>query len=268
MSQPTFAERPVASPKTAFVALLLRDVRVARRELRWFLVRTLMQPILFLVVFGYLLPKMGFVRGDYTTALLPGILGVSMAISSLQSVALPMVQDFGYTREIEDRLLAPIPTALLAIEKVVAGAIQGVLAALVVLPIARIIMGPIDGLEFAAIGWISLATLLGATTFASFGLLVGTLIQPQQMGLLFSIIVAPMMMFGCAYYPWQGLASAPAFQIGVLIDPLVYVSEAMRGALTPDAPHMPMWASLSAMLVLIAVFLHFGIRSFVRRAFG
>ena len=260
--------RPTVSTRAVFCALLLRDVRVARRELRWFLVRTLMQPILFLVVFGYLLPKMGFVRGNYTTALLPGILGVSMALSALQSVALPLVQDFGYTREIEDRLLAPVPTALLAIEKVVAGSIQGVLAAAGVLPIARLVMGPIADLSFASLGTISLTTLLGATTFASFGLLLGTIIQPQQMGLLFSIIVAPMMMFGCAYYPWQGLAAAPAFQYGVLINPLVYVSEAMRGALTPQAPHMPLWASCGAAIAMTALFLGLGTRGFARRAFS
>ena len=44
------------------------------------------------------------------TALLPGILAISLSLSAIQSVALPMVQDFGWTKEIEDRLLAPVPT--------------------------------------------------------------------------------------------------------------------------------------------------------------
>ena len=46
----------------SFFALLRRDMRVARKELAFFLVRTTMQPLLFLVVFGYLLPKMSFRR--------------------------------------------------------------------------------------------------------------------------------------------------------------------------------------------------------------
>ena len=71
-----------------------------------------MQPLLFLIVFGYLLPKMSFVGKGYQTALLPGILAVSLSLSAIQSVALPMVQDFGWTKEIEDRLLAPVPTRL------------------------------------------------------------------------------------------------------------------------------------------------------------
>ena len=102
----TAASPDVVAPGRVFLALLRRDIHVARRELAAFLVRTTLQPILFVVVFGYLLPRMGFVQKGYTSALLPGILGISLALSSIQSVALPMVTDFGWTREIEDRLLA------------------------------------------------------------------------------------------------------------------------------------------------------------------
>jgi ABC-2 type transport system permease protein len=83
-----------------FAALLRRDVRVARRELPFFLLRTTMQPLMFVIVFGYLMPKMGFMGRSYTTALLPGVLAISLALSSIQSVALPMMQDFGWTKEI------------------------------------------------------------------------------------------------------------------------------------------------------------------------
>src|SRR5437763_9529918 len=72
-------------------------------------------------VFVDLLPRMGFMGRCYTTALLPGVLAISLTFSSIQSVALPMVQDFGWTKEIEDRLLAPLPIVLVAAEKIVAG---------------------------------------------------------------------------------------------------------------------------------------------------
>jgi ABC-2 type transport system permease protein len=94
---------------------------------------------------------------------------------------------------------------------------------------------------------------------------LGTVISPQQIGLMFSIIVAPMLMFGCAYYPWAGLAAAPAFQYGVLINPLVYIAEGMRGVLTPDLPHMPLWVAALAMVGLTALFSWIGVRNFVKR---
>jgi len=251
-----------------FLALLRRDAHVAGKELPFFLVRVTMQPLLFVVVFGYLLPKMGFVQSGYTSALLPGILGISLAFASLQSVALPMVADFGWTREIEDRLLAPVPTWLVALEKVLAGVAQGVLAALFVLPIARLIMGPIAGLDVHAWGELIFVTLLAAAAFSSFGLLLGTVIEPSQIGLMFGFIVAPMIFFGCAYYPWQGLSAVPVLKYVVLVNPLVYVSEGMRGAITPTLPHMPLALVLGGLASLTMLFWMLGLRAFMRRAIG
>lgn len=265
--------RPIATapPPHAgrvFVALMRRDVRVLRRELPYFLVRTVIQPMLFIIVFGALLPKMGFVRGDYTTALLPGVLAVSLTLSAIQSVVLPMVQDFGWTREIEDRLLAPIPIPLIALEKVVIGVVQGVIAGIVVLPAARLIMGPIPGLTLAHTGTVVAVTLLGAATFSTLGLLMGSVINPTQIGLMFSTIVAPMIFFGCAYYPWRGLDAVPIAKYAVLVNPLVYVAEGMRAALTPEVAHMPLPVVVGAQLLILAVFSTFGLRSFMRRALG
>ncbi|MGE3614876.1 MAG: ABC transporter permease [Gemmatimonadales bacterium] len=256
---------PISS-RMVLRALLRRDFHVAMRELPFFLLRTTLQPLMFVIVFGYLLPKMGFVQRGYGAALLPGILAVSLAFSSVQAVALPMVADFGWTFEIEDRLLAPAPIEVVAYAKVVSGIVQGVIAALFVLPIARLIMGPIDGISLANMAEIVGVTLLGATAFSTLGLVLGTAIQPQQVGLLFGFIVAPMIFFGCAYYPWVGLSAVPVMKYAVLVNPLVYVAEGLRGALTPSLPHMPLPAVLGALVILTALFLRWGLRTFARRA--
>ena len=263
-----FEHKPPVSQASVFVALMRRDIRVARRELPFFLVRTTLQPLMFVVVFGYLLPKMGFMKAGYSTALLPGVLAISLTFSAIQSVALPMVQDFGWTKEIEDRLLAPVPTSLVAAEKIIAGVLQGFVAALFVLPLARLVMGPIPNLTFAHIGTVLLITLLGGAAFSSLGMWLGTAISPQQIGLMFSVILAPMIFFGCAYYPWQGLSAVPAMKYAVLINPLVYVSEGMRGALTPAAPHMALGAVIAGLIVITVIFWSLGMRSFMKRALG
>jgi len=256
------------SESAVFFALLRRDIRVARKELPFFLVRTTMQPLLFLIVFGYLLPKMNFLGKGYQTALLPGILGVSLSLSAIQSVALPMVQDFGWTKEIEDRLLAPVPTRLICAEKIIAGSIQGVIAAAFVLPIARLVMGPIPALTLSHASEVLLIVLLGSTAFSSLGMWLGTAIAPQQIGLMFSVIIAPMLFFGCAYYPWRGLDVVPVLKYIVLVNPMVYVSEGMRGALTPSVPHMPLFAVIAALILTATLFWALGMRSFFKRAIG
>jgi ABC-2 type transport system permease protein len=262
------ASRADVRPSSIFAALLRRDMRVARRELPFFLLRTTLQPLMFVIVFGYLMPKMGFMGRGYSTALLPGVLAISLAFSSIQSVALPMMQDFGWTKEIEDRLLAPVPIWLVGAEKIIAGVLQGIISALFVLPVARLIMGPIPNLTFGHFGDVLLVTVLGAAAFSSAGLFLGTAIQPQQIGLMFGVIVAPMIFFGCAYYPWQGLSAVPVMKYAVLINPLVYVAEGMRAALTPAAPHMSLGIVIFALIVITAVFWTLGMRSFMKRAVG
>jgi ABC-2 type transport system permease protein len=113
-----------------------------------------------------------------------------------------------------------------------------------------------------------LIVVLGATAFSALGLLLGAAIAPQQIGLMFSVIIAPMLFFGCAYYPWAGLSVVPFMKYAVLINPLVYVAEGMRGALTPGVPHMPLSVSVFALVVIAVIFWIAGIRSFERRAIG
>jgi ABC-2 type transport system permease protein len=254
------------TPFRVFRALLLRDVVVARRELPYFLVRTTLQPILFVTVFGFLLPKMQILPPGYTAIMLPGVLALSLTLSAVQAVALPMVAEFGFTKEIEDRLLAPVPTPLVALEKIVAGMIQGFIAGAFVMPIARAIMGPIPGLSTQHLGLLLAMTLLGGFTFSALGLFMGTAIAPQQIGLMFSVIIAPMLMFGCTYYPWRGLDRVPVLKWLVLVNPLVYVSEGVRAALTPAIPHMQVAAITGALLILGALFTVLGLRAFERRA--
>jgi ABC-2 type transport system permease protein len=83
---------------------------------------------------------------------------------------------------------------------------------------------------------------------------------------MFSMVIAPMMMFGCAYYPWEALKNFPGLQYAVLINPLVYASEGLRGSLAPQVPHIPIPFVLAAMLVMNGVFLRFGLKKFQKKA--
>jgi ABC-2 type transport system permease protein len=85
---------------------------------------------------------------------------------------------------------------------------------------------------------------------------------------MFSVIIAPMLFFGCAYYPWRSLDVVPVIKYVVLVNPMVYVAEGMRGALTPAAPHMPLGIVGLALVVIAAFFWTLGMRSFYKRAIG
>ena len=91
-----------------FYALLSRDGHVARRNLLPMLLQNLLQPLLLTFVFGRVLTTSGMMHSEYKTILLPGVMAISMVLSGVQAVAMPLITEFQFTREIEDRLLAPI----------------------------------------------------------------------------------------------------------------------------------------------------------------
>ncbi len=261
----------------AFRALVGRDLTVLRKELGTFVARTVVQPLLLMFVFTYVFPKIGqgigsaggaggeAQEGAFSTLLVGGVIASAMIFQGIQAVALPMVQDFGFTREIEDRVLAPIPVEGLALQKVVSGAIQGLLAAAVVVPLAFVV--PATDVHFD-VNWLVLVTFLplAAVLGASLGLTVGTRVEPRQVPLVFSLLVLPMTFLGAVYYPWQGLEPLPWLKWGVLVNPLVYLSEGVRLGLTGDTiPHMNGVVIYLACLGFTAVLLWVGIKGFRRR---
>lgn len=251
---------------TTFIALLHRDLRVARRELISFLLRVVLNPLLFTFIFGFVMPRMGIIQRGYTDMLLPGILGLSMTLSSMQAVSLPLVIDFGWSKEIEDRLLAPISIAGVGIEKIVVGVIQAIIAGLVVLPLAWLLMRVQLHLTLNDTIHFVLVALLSSWLFAAFGMVVGTIVAPQQISLLFTLLLSPMIFFGCAYYPWATLHVIPWFQYAVLINPLVYANEGFRLSLTPGMPHMPAWLVYGALVAFSIFFTWAGLKKFTSRA--
>ena len=266
---------PLPSPNSStiatFVTMLARDLTVLRRNLREFLPRTILQPLLLVFVFTYVFPKIGqgIGGGDpvraaaFSTLLVAGVIGTSITFQGIQSVALPLVQEFGFTREIEDRVLAPLRVELVAFEKITAGALQCLLAALIVFPIARFVPATAVNLDFH---WLILLTItpLACLCASSLGLMFGTLFQPRTVPILFGVIVVPLTFLGCVYYPWAQLSAIPWLKWAVLVNPLVYMTEGLRAALT-GSDHMPLWAIYGMLLGFTALFTGIGTRFFKRR---
>jgi ABC-2 type transport system permease protein len=249
-----------------FYALLQRDGHVARRNLIPMLMQTMLQPLLLTFVFGRILTTGGMMQMGFKNVLLPGIMAISMTLSGVQAVSMPLIAEFQFTKEIEDRLLAPIENYWLAIEKVIAGMVQAIISGLVVLPAAWLTMGSGVDIGFPHPVEFVVICVLVAGIAGTGGLLLGCSVGQTQIGLMFSMVIAPMMMFGCAYYPWSALKAFPGLQYAVLINPLVYASEGLRGALAPQIPHIPLPAVLGALLTMDLLFLFFGLKKFHGKA--
>jgi ABC-2 type transport system permease protein len=254
----------------AFWGLIRRDMRVARRELFQLSMRTVMNPFLFVFVFAYVFPKIGqqFQTGtgtSFATIIVPGLVGSAIIFNGISAVALPLVMEFGATREIEDRVMAPLPTGSVAVEKVLFGAAQAIVAGAVVFPFVYLI--PSTPVSVHVNDWPLLIAvfLLAGLTSSALGMAIGTTANPRQIGLVFALIVIPVTFLGCVYYPWARLAPIRWLQILVLVNPLVYVSEGLRTALTPTVPHMHPWAFFSALLAIFGLLMWRAMTGFLRR---
>jgi ABC-2 type transport system permease protein len=266
-----------AASWTAYKALLLRDLTVLRKQLNEFIPRTLLQPFLLVFVFTYVFPKIGQGIGGgrgpaaesaFATVLVAGVVGITILFQGIQAVALPMVQEFGYTKEIEDRVLAPLPVSLVALGKVTSGALQGLLAALLVFPIAAVV--PANDVHLN-VNWPVLLTLapLACVTSSALGLTFGTRFEPRTVPLMFGVIVIPLTFLGCVYYSWVDLGPIKVGELSwlkwlVTVNPLVYMSEGFRAALT-TADHMSLAAVYLVLAGFAALFLYLGINGFKKR---
>lgn len=265
-------------------ALLARDFRVLGRDIPGFLLRVTVQPALFVFVFAVVLPKLQASGGggigalfgsttsaggaaSFSTILVPGLVASAILFQGLTAVTAPLVLELSYTMEIQDRVLAPIPVWVLAVEKIIAGAIQAMLAAVVVFPLVIVIhaRGQAPSIDLRQWPLLVAVVLLAALFSAALALLLGTIFEARKVSIIISIVIVPMTLLGCVYYPWSELSALRWLQFITLFNPLVYISEALRATLTPSASHMPVWLVLGVISGGVILVTAAAVGTFTRR---
>jgi ABC-2 type transport system permease protein len=284
----TDAPTPQPTLARTFAAMMAREFRVLRRNAVGTFTRAVMQPLLFVFVFAYVFPKIGggFMLGgggasasssgtgagasspvNFATILVPGLMASMLLMQGIMAVTFPLVMEFSWQRTIEDRALAPVPIRVLAVQKITAGAVQSFIGAVIVFPIVLFVHAASQAPHVNVTNWFLFALILvtASTLTAALGLLLGTMMDPRKMQMLFAVILLPATMLGCVYYPWSALHSIRWLQILVLINPMVYMSEGLRAVLTPSLGHMPLWAVLPVLAGGTAVLGYLGTRTFRNR---
>jgi ABC-2 type transport system permease protein len=277
-------DAPVPHPTLwkTFAAMMAREFRVLGRNAPSTFIRAVMQPLLFAFVFAYVMPKIGsgFSVGassaaagapagdiNFSTILVPGLMGSMFLMQGMFGTTMPLVMEFSWQRTIEDRALAPVPIRVLGIQKITAGAIQAFIGAAIVFPVVYWVHAPGQGPHIDVTNWFLLIVVMvfASTMTASLGLLLGTVVDPRKIQMIFAVVLLPLTMLGCVYYPWSALHVMRWLQIVVLINPMVYMTEGLRAALTPGLGHMPLWAILVALIGGTVVFGALAVRTFHNR---
>jgi ABC-2 type transport system permease protein len=264
---PVSTPAPVAtvSQAGAFAAVLRRDLFVTWTDFPVFLAQVILQPLFLLFVFGKVLGALGYTRPDYAQLLFPGLLALTAVITGMQTLAFPLVVEFGWTKEIEDRLLAPMATGLVAAEKVLFASLRAIVATTIMIPVGILVLGSIPW-RWSGVPLLIVALVLGAMLGAGLGLVLGTLVAPNRINIVFALVFTPLLFTGCSQYPWPSLSRLPWFQVVTALNPMTYVSETMRAALVPSVPHIQPWICLLVLAGSLTVLMTIGVRGFYRRA--
>ncbi|GGA66155.1 ABC transporter permease [Ornithinibacillus halotolerans] len=249
-----------------FLAILRRDLLVQSRQFIEYLLMVLFQPLFFLYVFGKILPGIGFASETYTAYLAPGIIAMTAFLAGMQTIAFQVGSEFGWTREIDDRLLSPIRNWLLGLEKIVFGCIQSIIAAFIVTLLSILILGHwYDGVEW---NWFLLIVIVIFTglSSAALGLTLGTVVNHKNIGIIFGVVLTPIIFLGGPFYPWSMLDDFIFLKMISLLNPLLYVSEGFQLAMLPDSTTMDIGYILLGITLTFGLFSYLGIKGFIKRA--
>ncbi|RCX26330.1 ABC transporter permease [Thioalbus denitrificans] len=233
------------------LALLHRHLLADLGSLRLTLARLVVQPAVYLYVFGYVVGGMlaGGNGPGYAAVMGPGIVAIAIMTAPFGAVGGTLVSGY-YFRTLEGWLLAPVSLRQLLVAKVVSGVLYGTLSATIVALLVWAILGlrP-EGLL------LPLALAVGGSAFFSLLSLVVLLLPatPDRGQELFSFLLMPMTFFGCTFYS-HAMLGPPFSQLALLL-PTTYLAEGLRGAYDPSQPHLATGAillGLAAAVVLLA----------------
>lgn len=261
-------ETRTISTKQVFWTMVKRDLLIQYRNLGEFIFRVGMLPFILILTYGYVLPKIGILSPDFPNQMFPGMLGMSLLVTGIHGTAVPLSMDFNNSREIEDRLQAPVSINVTAWSKMVVGMIESWIGALIVLPISLIFMGSYlkFDVSFEKMMLLILILLLSSVTSATLGLLVGTIVKPMQIAAMFPGFLMPVIFTGAIFFTWDSLSALPIYQYLVLLNPLVYINEALRHTLVSSSDAMPLWLSIAGILVFTIGMGMLGMKRFKKMA--
>lgn len=255
---------------TAFWHALRRDIITTVHWLIPFLLQVLVLPFSLLFVFGKILPGVGVAQQLYPAIFFPGVVALTIFMASLQGASVALMLDLGENREIDDRLLAPMPLSLLALEKVIFSTLRSLAAAALTFLLGYIVLGSNYQVRTDELGLMITLIVLYALSSSAFGLVVGTLLPVDKIYLLFSLIFSAILYTGCVYYTWSSISIIRPLQIISLFNPLTYAAEGLRYTMVPRVSGqavstLPIGIAIVGLIVSFFVSLALGIWLFRRR---
>jgi ABC-2 type transport system permease protein len=216
------------------------DLRFLRRHWLRTLATSLVNPILYLVAFGYGLGSgVSFEGYSYLEFVIPGILALTAMTSSFNGAGMKLHVDRLFYKCFDEYLMSPISLFSLAIGKTLIGVVRGLISSVALLAVGfaispLLIINPL----------FILVLVISCFVFAFFGVLIALVAKSHQdMGTFNTLVLLPMTFLSGTFFSLSQLPEALKAILYLL--PLTHSSQCLRAAaLGQPFP----WLSLLAML--------------------
>jgi len=216
----------------SFISASLVVAEVEARKLRhdpWEVITRMIQPILWLTVFGQAMARARLLpgQGDYLTFMAPGILAQSVMFTSIfYGLAIIWERDAGILQKI---LTLPVPRASFVAGKGLGAGLRALIQGVVILLIALLLRVHFH-LNALTLMTSAFAIVLGASVFATLSMLLATLLKTRErfMG-IGQVLTMPLFFASNAIYPLDIMPSW--LQWLARINPLTDLVELLRNAL-------------------------------------
>jgi ABC-2 type transport system permease protein len=186
------------------------DLRQSFKSVRH-VVWSLLFPLFMMFTFSFRYGSTGVIDVNFLQFLVPGIVGMTAMFGSInETMSIVWDKSLG----VFDRILAaPVSAISIVLGKTIAGAVMGVLSAVVLLIVGSVLFG----VAWANIGLVFLVVLLASFSFTGIGTIIsGLASEPREAMMLSNLLRFPMMFLGGVF-----------FSIDVMPMPLPYIARAL-----------------------------------------
>ncbi|MBT0159898.1 ABC transporter permease [Candidatus Bathyarchaeota archaeon A05DMB-2] len=216
-------------------SILWVDLRNLRRHWRSLVATSLVQPLLYLVAFGYGLGKGISLEGvSYLAFVIPGIIALTSFSTSFSGAASKLQVDRFFYKSFDECLMSPVSLYSIIVGKALIGVIRGLISSFAIL-LVGLALSPM----FIISPLFVLVLLVSCFVFALFGVLVAFVIDSHQgMSTFNSLVILPMTFLCGTFFSLSQLPAAAKAVLYVL--PLTHSSECLRA--TALAQPFPFWS--------------------------
>jgi ABC-type multidrug transport system permease subunit len=222
------------------------DVRNLSRHWRSILATSLIQPILYLVAFGYGLGYGVTIDGvSYLSFVIPGIVALTAFSTSFSGASSKLQVDRFFYKSFDELLMSPVSLQSIVIGKALVGVLRGLISSLAILAVSFILSPTL------LVGPLFIAVLFTSCfVFALLGVLVALVINSHQgMSTFSNLVILPMTFLCGTFFSLSQLPDAAKAVLYFL--PLTHSSELLRAtALGQTFP----WLSFVGLLAFGIVF--------------